>query len=39
MNRTDERSATDDEPRRSPEQESWLTEQVRLLVLEEGSGL
>jgi hypothetical protein len=39
MSRTDERSAADDEPRRSPEQESWLSEQVRLLVLEEGAGL
>jgi hypothetical protein len=39
MNRTDDRSAAEDEPRRLPEQESWLTEQVRLLVLEEGSDL
>jgi hypothetical protein len=39
MNGTDERSAADEDPRRSPDQESWLTEQVRLLLLEEGSGL
>jgi hypothetical protein len=39
MNTADDRSAPNDEPHRSPDQESWLTEQVRLIVLEEGSGL